>query len=131
MMISPYYRVGLCGCKNHLKLPFRARVECRQQHALMEVWLVKRLPELPRDGALSIVTVATQVAEVDATAQHKDCDEQRGKKLPLWLTEPGYLFQDVIDYCHKPFTGSSGSGIRSPHLTSSRPRLFSPFAQKC
>jgi len=22
MMISPYYRVVLCGCKNHLKLPF-------------------------------------------------------------------------------------------------------------
>ena len=76
---------------------------------------MKRLPELPRDGAFSIVAVATQVAAVDATAQDKDCDEQRGKKLPLWLTEPGYLFQDVMDYSHKPFTGSSGRGIRSPH----------------
>src|SRR5215472_9148420 len=92
---------------------------------------VKRLPELPRDGAFRIVTVATQVAEVDATAQHKDRDEQRSKKLPLWLTEAGYLFQDVINYGHKPFTGSSGSGMRSPHLTSSRLRLFTPFAQKC
>jgi hypothetical protein len=109
---------------------FRVRVERRHQYALMKVGPVKRLPELPRDGAFSIVAVATQVAEVDATAQHKGCDEQRGKKLPLGLTEPGYLFQDVIDYCHKPFTGSSGSGIRSPHLTSSRPRLFTPFAQK-
>jgi len=94
---------------------FRMRVERCHQHALMEVWPVKRLPELPRDGAFSIVTVATQVAEVDATAQHKDRDEQRSKKLPLGLTEPGYLLQDVMDYCHKPFTGSSGSGMRSPH----------------
>src|SRR4030095_8306171 len=108
----------------------RVRVERRHQHALMKVGPVKRLPELPRDGAFSIVAVATQVAEVDATAQHKDRDEQRGKKLPLWLTEPGYLLQDDIDYCHKPLTGSIGSGIRSPHLTSSRPRLFSPFPQK-
>jgi hypothetical protein len=23
MMISPYYRVVLCGCKNHLKLPIK------------------------------------------------------------------------------------------------------------
>src|SRR4030095_3162058 len=109
---------------------FRVRVERRHQHTLMKVGPVKRLPKLPRDGAFSIVAVATQVAEVDATAQHKDCDKQRGKKLPLWLTEPGYLLQDDIDYCHKPLTGSIGSGIRSPHLTSSRPRLFSPFPQK-
>jgi len=26
MMISPYYRVGLCGCKNHLKLPSQIRI---------------------------------------------------------------------------------------------------------
>ena len=96
----------------------------------MKVRPVKRLPELPRDGSFSIVAGATQVAEVDATAQHKDRDKQRGKKLPLWLTEPGYLLQDVVNNCPKPLTGSSGSGIRSPHLTSSRLRLFSPFAQK-
>lgn len=96
----------------------------------MEVGPVKRLPELPRDGAFRIVTVATQVAEVDATAQHKDRDEQRGQKLPLGLTEPRYLFQNVMDYYHKTFTGSSESGIRSPHLTNSRPRVFTPFAQK-
>ena len=109
---------------------FRARVERRHQYALMTGRPVKRLPQLPCDGAFRVVAGATQGAEVDATAQHKDRDEQRGKKLPLWLTEPGYLFQDVIDYCHKPFTGSSGSGIRSPHLTSSWPRLIAPFAQK-
>src|SRR6266702_5912508 len=109
---------------------FRVRVERRHQHALMKVGPVKRLPKLPGDGAFSIVAVATQFAEVDATAQHEDRDEQRGKKLPLWLTEPGYLLQDVVNNCHKPLTGSSGSGIRSPHLTSSRLRLFSPFAQK-
>jgi hypothetical protein len=48
----------------------------------------------------------------------------------LGLTEPGYLFQDVMDYYHKPFIGSSGSGMRSPHLTNSRPRVFTLFAQK-
>ena len=56
--------------------------------------------------------------------------EVRGKELPLGLTEPGYLFQDVMDYDHKPFTRSSGSGIRSPHLTNAQPRVFTPFAQK-
>ena len=110
---------------------FRARVQRRHQHALMKVWPVKRLPKLPCDGAFRIVAVATQVAEVDATAQHKDRDEQRGQELPLWLTEPGHLFQDVVDYCHKPFTGSSGSGIRSPHLTSSWPHLFTLSLKKC
>jgi hypothetical protein len=39
-------------------------------------------------------------------------DEQCGQELPLGLTESGHLFQDVVDECHKPFTGSSGSGIR-------------------
>ena len=70
---------------------FRAWVECHQQYALMKVGPVKRLPELPCDSAFRIVTVTTQVTEVDATAQHKDRDEQRGKELPLGLTEPGYL----------------------------------------
>jgi len=78
----------------------------------MKVRPVKRLPELPRDGAFSVVAVATQVAEVDAAAQHEDRDEQRGQELPLRLTERGHLLQDVVDNCHKPFTGSSGSGIR-------------------
>src|SRR5712691_10549371 len=84
---------------------FRARVERRHEHALMKVWPGKWLPKLPCDGAFSVVTVATQVAEVDTTAQHKDRDEQRGQELPLWLTEAGHLFQDVVDNCHKPFTG--------------------------
>ena len=84
---------------------FRMRIERRQQHALMKVWPVKRLTKLPCDRAFSIVAVATQVAEVDATAQHEDRDEQRGQELPLGLTESGHLFQDVFDYYHKPFTG--------------------------
>ena len=79
----------------------------------MKVWPVQRLPKLPCDRAFRVVTVATEVAEVDATAQHKDGDEQRGQELPLGLTEPGHLFQDVVDKCHKPFTGSSGSGIHN------------------
>ena len=47
---------------------FRARVERRHQDALMQVGPVKRLPKLPGDGAFRVVAVATQVAEVDATA---------------------------------------------------------------
>src|SRR4030095_3819252 len=66
---------------------FRARVERRHQYALMQGGPVKRFPELPCDGAFRIVAVATQVAEGDTTAQHKDRDEQRGQELPLWLTE--------------------------------------------
>ena len=96
----------------------------------MKGWPVKRLPKLPCDGAFSVVTGATQVAEVDATAPHKDRDEQRGEELPLGLLEPGHLFQDIVDHCHKPCTGSSGSGIRSPHLTSSWPPLLTSFTQK-
>ena len=92
---------------------FRTRVERRQQHTLMQVGPVKLLPELPCDGAFSVVAVATQVAEVDAAAQHEDRAEQHGKERPLRLTEPGHLLQDVVDYCHKPFTGSSGSGIHN------------------
>src|ERR687886_2165493 len=76
---------------------FRARVERRHQHALMKVGPVKRLPKLPCDGAFRVIAVAAQVAEVDATTQHKDCDKQRRKELPLGLTEPGHLFQDLVD----------------------------------
>src|SRR4029450_1665998 len=47
---------------------FRARVERRHQHALMKVGPVKQLPKLPCDGAFRVIAVATQVAEVDATA---------------------------------------------------------------
>ena len=84
---------------------FRVRVQRHHQHALMKVWPVKRLSKLPCDGTFRVVAVATQVAEVDATAQHKNRDEQRGKELPLWSTEPRHLFQDVVDHGHKPFTG--------------------------
>jgi hypothetical protein len=83
----------------------RARVERRPQHALMKIWPVKGLPKLPCDGAFRVAAVATEVTEVDATTQHKDRDEQRSKKLPLGLTEPGHLLQDIVDHCHKPFPG--------------------------
>src|SRR5215510_741598 len=46
---------------------FRARVERRHQHALRQVWPIKRLPKLPCNGAFRVVAVATEVAEVDAT----------------------------------------------------------------
>ena len=62
----------------------RVRVERRHQHALMEIWPVKRLPKLACDSAFRVVAVATQVAEVDTTAQHKNRDEPRGQELPLW-----------------------------------------------
>jgi len=44
MMISPYYRVVLCGCKNHLKLP-RKPVEGRtlmnaRRYVRFVVWLL-------------------------------------------------------------------------------------------
>ena len=92
---------------------FRVWVKSRPQYTLMKCGPVKRLPKLPCDGAFRVVAVATEVAEVDATAQHKDRDKQRGKELPLGLTEAGHLVQEVVDYCHKPFTGSSGSGIHN------------------
>ena len=91
---------------------FRVRGKRCHEHTLMKVGPVKWRPKLPCDGTFRIVAVATQVAEVDAAAQHEDRDEQRGKELPLRLTKPGYLLQDVVDHCHKPFTGSSGSGMR-------------------
>src|SRR5215831_21425138 len=62
---------------------FRTWVECRHQHMLMKVGPVKRRPKLPCDSAFRVVAVATQVTEVDATASHKDGDEQRGQELPL------------------------------------------------
>jgi hypothetical protein len=83
----------------------RARVERRPQHALRKVWPVKRLPKLPCDRACRVVAVATQVAAVDATTPHKDRDQHRSKELPLGLTEPGQLFQEIVDHCHKPCTG--------------------------
>src|SRR5262247_556534 len=47
---------------------FRVRGKRRHQHALMKVGPVKWPPKLPCNGTFSIVTVATQVAEVDAPA---------------------------------------------------------------
>jgi hypothetical protein len=94
---------------------FRVWVKSRPQDTLMTGGPVKRLPKLPCDGAFRGVAGATQVAAVDATTQHKDGNEQRSQELPLGLTEPGQLFQDIVDHCHKPFTGASGSEIRSPH----------------
>ena len=62
---------------------FRARVQRRHQHTLMKIWPVKRRPKVPCNGAFGVVTVATQVAEVDATTQYKNRDEPRGEELPL------------------------------------------------
>ena len=47
---------------------FRVRGMRCPQHALMKVGPIKWRPKLPCDGTFSIVAVATQVAEVDATA---------------------------------------------------------------
>ena len=46
----------------------RAWGKRRPQHALRPVGPVQRLPKLPRAGAFRVGAVATQVAEVDATA---------------------------------------------------------------
>src|SRR5215468_59919 len=54
---------------------FRVWGQCRHQHALMKVGPVKWHPKLPCDGTFGIVAVATPVAEVDATTEHKDRDE--------------------------------------------------------
>src|SRR5262245_16992525 len=102
---------------------FRARVQRRHQHTLMQVWPVKRRSNLPCDGTFRVVAVATQVVAVDATAQHTNRDAQPGKELLLWSTEPRPLFQNVVDDAHRPFTGSRRSGSRSPHLTSSWPHV--------
>jgi hypothetical protein len=67
----------------------------------MKVWPVKRLPKLPCNGTFRVVAIATQVAKVNATAQHQDRDKQRGQELSLGLTEPRHLFQDVVDKCHR------------------------------
>src|SRR5262249_15941235 len=84
---------------------FRAWVERRHQHMLMTVRPVKRLSELPRDGAFRVVAVATQVAEVDAATQHEERDEQRGQELAVRLAEGGHLLQNVVDNGHRPFPG--------------------------
>src|SRR5262249_275782 len=47
---------------------FRVRGKRRHQHALMKVGPVKRLPKLPCNGTFRVVAIATQVAEIDATA---------------------------------------------------------------
>jgi len=104
---------------------FRARVERRHQHALVKVGPVKWFPELPCDGAFRVVAVATPVAEGATTAQHKDRDEQRGQELPLGLPESGHLWQEVVDKCHKPCTGSSGVGCDTP-IEPVRGLIYSP-----
>ena len=81
---------------------FRVRVERRRHDPLMKVWPVKGAPELSRDRALRVVTVATQIAKVDAAPQGQDCGEQHGKKLALWLTHRRHLLQNIVDNCHRP-----------------------------
>lgn len=84
---------------------FRARVERRSHDALRKVWPIKGSPELTRNRALGVVAVAAQVAKVDAPPQREDRREQSGQELPLRLTNRRHLLQNVVDNCHRPFTG--------------------------
>ena len=56
--------------------------------------------KLARQRALTVVTVATQVAQRDVPAQGQDSREQNGKELGLWLTNRRHLFEDGCDNCH-------------------------------
>src|SRR5262249_48393250 len=54
MMISPYYRVVLCGCKNHLKLPSDGldvrkllSMLLRYAHGERQVWQVVKVVKVP------------------------------------------------------------------------------------
>jgi len=71
----------------------------------MHVWPGKRRPKLPGNGAFSVGAVATQVAAMDATTQHKDRDKPWSQDLPLGLPEPGPLVQDSVDHGPTPCPG--------------------------
>jgi hypothetical protein len=110
--------------------PCRVRAQRRHEHTRRKGGPGTGRPTLPCDGTGSLGAVATQGAEVDATASHKDRDAQGGQELPRGWPESGPLSQAVVDHGHKPCTGSRGSGMRSPHVPSLWPHLFTPFAQK-
>ena len=48
-----------------------------------------------------IVTVTTEVTEIDAASQAHQQRKQDEKKTPLRLVEAGHLLQDRIDYFHE------------------------------
>ena len=93
------------------RTPCRAWGARRPQHALRQGGPVQRLPTRPGAGAFRGGAGAPQVAVVDTTAQPKERDAPRGQALPLWLTEPGPLSQDVVDKYPKPCTRASGRGL--------------------
>src|SRR5436190_15941963 len=68
----------------------------------------KGAAKLARDGALTVIAVAAQIAEVDAAPQREDCGEQDAKELGLGFTDRRHLLEDVVANCHRPFTGCSG-----------------------
>jgi hypothetical protein len=57
----------------------------------MEIRPVKVAPELPYNRALTIITVAAQIAKVDAAAQCQDGSEQSFKELSLGFTDRRHL----------------------------------------
>src|SRR5262245_35479773 len=81
---------------------FRARVEGGTHHPLMNVWPIKATAELPRQGAVRVVTVATQSTKGDAPPQSEDRSNQHNQKLALRLTNRGHLLQHINDNCHRP-----------------------------
>ena len=60
-----------------------------------------------------IVTVTTEVTEVDAAPQAHQQRKQDEKKTPLRLVEAGHLLQDRIDYFHESLC-SGGVVVRDP-----------------
>src|SRR4051812_11703163 len=107
---------------------FRERTDDCGHDLLMKDRPVKRASELSCNGALGVVTVAREIAKVDATAQCEDGGKQNFKELALWLTKRRHLFQDVWDNCHRPLTVERG--FEHSHSTSSWPFSLISFSQK-
>ena len=61
---------------------------------------VKRRAKLPRQRALTVVTIATQIAPLDVATQRQDGGKQNCKELRLRLTNRRQLLEDVFDNCH-------------------------------
>jgi hypothetical protein len=112
------------------------REQCRvrgkrcHEHTLMQVGPGKWRPKRPCDGTLSLGAVAPQVAEGDATAEHKDRDEQRGQELPRGWPEAGHLLQDVVDHWPKPFHQGKWEWDAITTLNQSVASVVNPFRSK-
>ena len=63
----------------------------------MKVRPLKRRAELPRNRALGVVAVSTQIPPSDTPSQGQDRSKQHNEKLPLWLTHSRHLRQNVSD----------------------------------